>query len=108
MNRTQLRDACAATSYALALLLQGYQFNRTTWLNIHFVRQVANVDVGWTLGYMLNLTNMIPSENPPRVIGLQRTNWIAATVSLAIMLILIFCLLTAICCQKNSFGYESL
>ncbi|XP_014805272.1 PREDICTED: ectonucleoside triphosphate diphosphohydrolase 8-like [Calidris pugnax] len=108
MNRTQLRDACAATSYTLTLLLQGYKFNHTTWLNIHFVRQVANVDVGWTLGYMLNLTNMIPSETPPRVIGLQRTNWIAATVSLAIMLILIFCLLTAMCCQKNSFGYESL
>ncbi|KAM7087983.1 ectonucleoside triphosphate diphosphohydrolase 8-like isoform 1-T2 [Ciconia maguari] len=108
MNRTHLRDACAASSYALALLLEGYKFNHTTWLNIHFVRQVANVDVGWTLGYMLNLTNMIPSETPQRVIGLQRSNWIAATVLLAIMLILIFCLLTVICCQKNSFGYESL
>ncbi|NXW33781.1 ENTP8 diphosphohydrolase, partial [Phaetusa simplex] len=108
MNRTQLRDACAASSYTLTLLLQGYKFNHTTWLNIHFVRQVSNVDVGWTLGYMLNLTNMIPLETPPRVIGLQRTNWIAATVLLAIMLILIFCLLTAMCYQKNSFGYESL
>lgn len=70
--------------------------------------QVANVDMGWTLGYMLNLTNMIPSETPQRVIGLQRSNWIAATVLLAVMLILIFCLLTVICCQKNSSGYESL
>ncbi|NXU48562.1 ENTP8 diphosphohydrolase, partial [Turnix velox] len=108
MNRTWLHDACAATSYSLTLLLQGYKFNHTTWHNIHFVRQVTNVDVGWTLGYMLNLTNLIPSETPPRVIGLQRTNWIAATVLLAVMLILIFCLLTAMCCQKNSFGYESL
>ncbi|KFP13854.1 Ectonucleoside triphosphate diphosphohydrolase 8, partial [Egretta garzetta] len=107
MNRTHLRDACASSSYALTLLLQGYKFNDTTWLNIHFVRQVTNVDVGWALGYMLNLTNMIPSEAPPRVIGLQRSNWIAATVLLAIMLILIFCLLTVICCQKNS-GYERL
>ncbi|KAM6117457.1 ectonucleoside triphosphate diphosphohydrolase 8-like [Phoenicopterus ruber ruber] len=108
MNRTHLRDACAASSYALTLLLKGYKFNHTTWLNIQFVRQVANVDVGWTLGYMLNLTNMIPSETPQRVVGLRRSNWIAATVLLAIMLILIFCLLTVICCQKNSFGYESL
>ncbi|NXE14626.1 ENTP8 diphosphohydrolase, partial [Lophotis ruficrista] len=108
MNRTHLRDACAASSYALVLLLQGYKFNHTTWLNVHFVRQVANVDVGWTLGYMLNLTNMIPSEAPQSVVGLQRSNWVAATVLLAIMLILIFCLLTAICCQKNSSGYESL
>ncbi|KAK1192031.1 ENTP8 diphosphohydrolase, partial [Pygoscelis papua] len=107
-NRTHLRDACAASSYALTLLLQGYKFNHTTWLNIHFVWQVANIDAGWTLGYMLNLTNVIPSETPQRVTGLQRSNWIAATVLLAIMLILIFCLLTVICCQKNFSGYESL
>ncbi|NXL38128.1 ENTP8 diphosphohydrolase, partial [Glaucidium brasilianum] len=107
MNRTHLRDVCAASSYVLTLLLQGYKFNDTTWLDIHFVQQVANVDVGWTLGYMLNLTNMIPSETPQRVVGLQRSNWVAATVLLAVMLILIFCLLTVICCQKNS-GYESL
>ncbi|NXI98899.1 ENTP8 diphosphohydrolase, partial [Psophia crepitans] len=108
MNRTQLRDACAASSYTLTLLLQGYKFNRKTWLNVHFVRQVSNVDVGWTLGYMLNLTNMIPSEAPQRVVGLQRSNWIAAAVLLAIMLILIFCLLTVLCFQKNSSGYETL
>lgn len=70
--------------------------------------QVTNVDVGWTLGYMLNLTNMIPSETPQRVVGLQRSNWMAATVLLAIMLILIFCLLTLMCCQKTSSGYERL
>ncbi|KAF1416270.1 Ectonucleoside triphosphate diphosphohydrolase 8, partial [Spheniscus humboldti] len=108
MSRTHLHDACAASSYALTLLLQGYKFNHTTWLNIHFVWQVTNIDVGWTLGYMLNLTNVILSETPQRVTGLQRSNWIAATVLLAIMLILIFCLLTVICCQKNSSCYESL
>uniref|UniRef100_A0A663NF22 Ectonucleoside triphosphate diphosphohydrolase 8 n=1 Tax=Athene cunicularia TaxID=194338 RepID=A0A663NF22_ATHCN len=107
MNRTHLRDVCAASSYIVTLLLQGYKFNHATWLDIHFVQQVANVDVGWTLGYMLNLTNMIPSETPQRVVGLQRSNWIAATVLLAVMIILIFCLLTVICCQKNS-SYESL
>ncbi|KAM6244035.1 ectonucleoside triphosphate diphosphohydrolase 8-like [Porphyrio hochstetteri] len=107
-NRTHLRDACAASSYILTLLLQGYKFNHETWLNIHFVRQVTNVDVGWTLGYMLNLTNMIPTETPQKVIGLQRSSWIAATILLAIMLILIFCLLTVICCQRKLSGYESL
>ncbi|NWS66213.1 ENTP8 diphosphohydrolase, partial [Crotophaga sulcirostris] len=107
-NRTHLRDACAASFYTLTLLLQGYKFDNTMWLNIHFVRQVTDVDVGWTLGYMLNLTNMIPSETPQRVVGLRRSNWIAATVLLAVMLILIFCLLTVMCCQKHSSGYESL
>ncbi|NXP55304.1 ENTP8 diphosphohydrolase, partial [Heliornis fulica] len=107
-NRTLLRDACAASAYTLTLLLQGYGFTRDTWLHVHFVQQVADIDVGWTLGYMLNLTNMIPSETPQKVIGLQGGKWIAASVLLTIMLILIFCLLTVICCQKKSSGYESL
>ncbi|XP_066188674.1 ectonucleoside triphosphate diphosphohydrolase 8-like [Sylvia atricapilla] len=107
-SRTQLRDACTASSYILTLLLQGYKFNYTTWPNIHFVQQVANVDVGWTLGYMLNLTNMIPSEPPAAVTELPRGIWMAATVLLAIMLILTFCLLTATCCQRNSLAYEQL
>ncbi|XP_041908397.1 ectonucleoside triphosphate diphosphohydrolase 8-like isoform X2 [Corvus kubaryi] len=107
-SRTQLRDACTASSYSLTLLLQGYKFSHTTWPSIHFVQQVANTDVGWTLGYMLNLTNMIPSEPPAAVTGLPSCSWIAATVLLAIMLILTFCLLAATCCQRNSSGYEHL
>ncbi|XP_072792737.1 ectonucleoside triphosphate diphosphohydrolase 8 isoform X7 [Taeniopygia guttata] len=39
-SRTQIRDACTASSYTLTLLLQGYKFNVTTWPNIHFIRQV--------------------------------------------------------------------
>ncbi|XP_068020200.1 ectonucleoside triphosphate diphosphohydrolase 8-like isoform X1 [Melanerpes formicivorus] len=108
MSSSQRRDACAASSYSLALLLHGFGFDHSTWPHIHFVQQVGNTDVGWTLGYMLNLTNMIPSEAPQRVVGLQRSNWVAATVLLAIMLILIFCLLTAMCCQRGSSGYERL
>ncbi|NWY69548.1 ENTP8 diphosphohydrolase, partial [Erithacus rubecula] len=107
-SRRQLRDACTAISYTLTLLLQGYKFNSTTWPNIHFVRQVADIDVGWALGCMLNLTNIIPSEPLTAVTELPRSIWIAATVLLAIMLILTFCLLTAMCYQRSSSGYEQL
>uniref|UniRef100_A0A8C0VTZ3 Ectonucleoside triphosphate diphosphohydrolase 8 n=1 Tax=Cyanistes caeruleus TaxID=156563 RepID=A0A8C0VTZ3_CYACU len=81
-SRTQLRDACTASSYTLTLLLQGYKFNTTTWPNIHFTQQVGAY-VGWTLGYMLNLTNMIPSEPPAAVTELPRSSWIAASVLVA-------------------------
>lgn len=70
--------------------------------------QVSNVDVGWTLGYMLNLTNMIPSETPQKVAWLPKSKWIAATVILATTVILIFCLIVAVCYWKDSSGYESL
>ncbi|NXG49350.1 ENTP8 diphosphohydrolase, partial [Psilopogon haemacephalus] len=108
LGSRQLRDACAASSYTLALLLQGYSFDNSSWPHIHFVQQVASIDVGWSLGYMLNLTNIIPSEAPQRVVGLQRSSWTAATVLLSIMLILTFCLLTALCCLKGSSAYERL
>lgn len=39
-NRIHLRDSCAASSYVLTLLLQGYKFDDRTWLNIHFRKQV--------------------------------------------------------------------
>ncbi|OXB80633.1 UNVERIFIED_CONTAM: hypothetical protein H355_005562 [Colinus virginianus] len=107
-NKIHLRDSCAASSYVLTLLLQGYKFDDKTWLNIHFQKQVSNVDVGWTLGYMLNLTNMIPSETPQRAAVLPKSKWVAATVILAIILILIFCLITALCYWKDSSGYETL
>ncbi|XP_072208774.1 ectonucleoside triphosphate diphosphohydrolase 8-like isoform X1 [Excalfactoria chinensis] len=107
-NKTHLRDSCAAGSYILTLLLQGYKFDNGTWHNIHFRKQVSNVDVGWTLGYMLNLTNMIPSETPQKVVWLPKSRWIAATVILAITVLLIFCLIAAICYWKDSSGYESL
>lgn len=57
---------------------------------------------------MLNLTNMIPTEPPTAVTELPRSIWITATVLLAIMLILTFCLLTATCCRRHSWGYEQL
>uniref|UniRef100_A0A674IVF6 Ectonucleoside triphosphate diphosphohydrolase 8 n=1 Tax=Terrapene triunguis TaxID=2587831 RepID=A0A674IVF6_9SAUR len=50
----------------------------------------ANTDIGWTLGYMLNLTNMIPAEAPEQVKGQQYGLWAAAIFF--IVLTLAFCL----------------
>ncbi|XP_045078975.1 ectonucleoside triphosphate diphosphohydrolase 8-like isoform X1 [Coregonus clupeaformis] len=71
-----LRDYCASANYIMTVLLDGYKFNQT-WGNIYFQRQVADTDIGWTLGYMLNLTNLIPSELPLVVTGVERGQWAA-------------------------------
>lgn len=39
--------------------------------------QVADTDIGWTLGYMLNLTNLITAKHPLVVTGVQRSQWAA-------------------------------
>lgn len=85
-----LRDHCASALYILTLLLDGYRFTEETWPSIKFRKQVprprhegvgapgrpacppdlpcgpqaGGTDIGWTLGYMLNLTGMIPAEAP--------------------------------------------
>lgn len=63
-----------------------------------FPLQAANSDIGWTLGYMLNLTNMIPSEGPRPLRGHEEGVWaagiffIVATLALCLVLLLVHCL----------------
>ncbi|XP_054639118.1 ectonucleoside triphosphate diphosphohydrolase 3 [Dunckerocampus dactyliophorus] len=57
-----LRTYCFASHYIFTLLTNGYKFDKDTWTSIHFDREVKNTSVGWSLGYMLSSSNMIPSE----------------------------------------------
>nr|AAI09519.1 ENTPD1 protein [Bos taurus] len=59
-----LSEYCFSGTYILVLLLNGYHFTAESWKNIHFMNKVRSTSVGWTLGYMLNLTNKIPAEEP--------------------------------------------
>ncbi|XP_067221945.1 ectonucleoside triphosphate diphosphohydrolase 8-like [Chanodichthys erythropterus] len=92
-----LKDYCASAHYIMTILLKGYKLNNT-WDQISFEKQIADTDIGWTLGYMLNLTNIIPSEQPGVVTGVMRSQWAAQTffivfvlfLSLLLILILVF------------------
>ncbi|XP_075041515.1 ectonucleoside triphosphate diphosphohydrolase 8-like [Mixophyes fleayi] len=93
-RKDRLRDYCANANYILTLLLDAYKFKDDTWNSISFMKQAANTDIGWTLGYMLNLTNMIPSESLASV-NVQNYNiWVAAVFfivfSLALGLLMLF------------------
>uniref|UniRef100_A0A8D0EAN1 Ectonucleoside triphosphate diphosphohydrolase 1 n=1 Tax=Salvator merianae TaxID=96440 RepID=A0A8D0EAN1_SALMN len=59
-----LSEYCFSGTYIISLLNQRYNFTKEKWQNIHFLGKIRNSDAGWTLGYMLNLTNMIPAEQP--------------------------------------------
>lgn len=58
-----LSEYCFSGTYII-LLLNKYNFKSQKWMNVHFLNQVYGSSLGWTLGYMLNLTNMIPAEQP--------------------------------------------
>ncbi|NXS59620.1 ENTP8 diphosphohydrolase, partial [Brachypteracias leptosomus] len=81
-----LHTYCPVAIYILTLLLNGYKFNEQTWSSIHFSRQAANTDIGWTLGFMLNFTNMIPTEALEQVKGQQPSLW-AGAVSFIVLAI---------------------
>uniref|UniRef100_A0A8C6URD9 Ectonucleoside triphosphate diphosphohydrolase 3 n=1 Tax=Neogobius melanostomus TaxID=47308 RepID=A0A8C6URD9_9GOBI len=57
-----LRTYCTAGHYLLSILTEGYKFDKSTWRDIHFEEKVKNTTIGWSLGFMLSLSNMIPSE----------------------------------------------
>ncbi|NXF45245.1 ENTP8 diphosphohydrolase, partial [Oceanites oceanicus] len=73
-----LHTYCSMAIYILTLLLDGYKFNEHMWNSIHFSRQAANTDIGWTLGFMLNFTNMIPAEALEHIKGHQPSLWAGA------------------------------
>lgn len=59
--------------------------------------QVANTDIGWTLGYMLNLTNLIPADRPLVVTGVQTNQWTAEVFFIVFVLFLSLFILTIFC-----------
>nr|KAF6433314.1 ectonucleoside triphosphate diphosphohydrolase 8 [Molossus molossus] len=81
-----LRDHCASGLYMLTLLLEGYGFTEETWPSIEFRKQAGGTDIGWALGYMLNLTNMIPAEVPAQWRAESYGVWVASVVFVALTL----------------------
>ena len=57
------------------------------------IPQVADTDIGWTLGYMLNLTNLIAPRHPLVVTGVQRSQWAAEVFFIVFALFLSLVLL---------------
>ncbi|NWQ81875.1 ENTP8 diphosphohydrolase, partial [Columbina picui] len=85
-HKGNLHTYCSVAIYILTLLLDGYKFDEHTWSSIQFRQQAANTDIGWTLGFMLNFTNMIPTEPLEHVKGHQPSLW-AGTVSFIVLAI---------------------
>ncbi|NXA63618.1 ENTP8 diphosphohydrolase, partial [Mohoua ochrocephala] len=87
-NPKRLPKYCTNANYILTLLLDAYGFNESSWNNISFQMKAGSADVGWTLGYMLNLTNMVPAEAPARLKGHWPSLWAAAVTFIILTLVL--------------------
>ncbi|XP_068104866.1 ectonucleoside triphosphate diphosphohydrolase 2-like [Hyperolius riggenbachi] len=79
---------CTAANFIYLLLTKGYKFDETTFPNIAIQRKAGDTSIGWALGYMLNLTNMIPAEEASTFKATDFSSW-AALVFLFVALILV-------------------
>ncbi|XP_076855560.1 ectonucleoside triphosphate diphosphohydrolase 1 [Brachyhypopomus gauderio] len=93
-----LAEYCFSGTYILTLLEHGYNFTSNNWENIHFIKQIGHSDAGWTLGYMLNLTNMIPAEAPDTPL-LPHGGYVTFMVLLS-LIILFLCLIAYKCFRR--------
>ncbi|XP_039991854.1 ectonucleoside triphosphate diphosphohydrolase 1 isoform X2 [Xiphias gladius] len=86
-----LAEYCFSGTYILTLLTEGYNFTSENYSNIKFIKKIKGSDAGWTLGYMLNLTNMIPAEAPDSPL-LPHAGYVSIITIIAILLIVLFIL----------------
>ncbi|XP_032806767.1 ectonucleoside triphosphate diphosphohydrolase 8-like [Petromyzon marinus] len=85
VREDRLRAVCFNGHYVQSLLLDGYGFTEESFAQIRFLKSIQGSSLGWTLGYMLNQTNMVPAVRPPRGSFLP--------VGALSTLLLLFCLL---------------
>ncbi|KFR10940.1 Ectonucleoside triphosphate diphosphohydrolase 2, partial [Opisthocomus hoazin] len=96
----RLSDYCAVSMFVYLLTTKGYNFDNHSFPNIAFQKKAGETSIGWALGYMLNLTNMIPAEKPSSHRSMLYNYWV--------MLILLFVaagltsLATAVCLLRRS------
>ncbi|XP_014388185.1 PREDICTED: ectonucleoside triphosphate diphosphohydrolase 1 isoform X2 [Myotis brandtii] len=81
-----LSEYCFSGTYIITLLFGGYHFTPDSWKDIHFMEEIRQTDVGWTLGYMLNLTNMIPAEQPVST-PLSHSTYVSLMVLFSLILV---------------------
>lgn len=84
-----LAEYCFSGTYILTLLTEGYNFTSESYSDIKFIKKIKGSDAGWTLGYMLNLTNMIPAEAPDTPL-LPHAGYVSFVTIIALLLFVLF------------------
>ncbi|XP_072518314.1 ectonucleoside triphosphate diphosphohydrolase 2 [Salminus brasiliensis] len=85
-EKLYLREYCALTVYIQVLMLRGYGFDEQSLSRVSFQKKAGDASVGWALGYMLSLSNLLPQESERMRRGLQPWAW-------TILLIIQICLM---------------
>ncbi|XP_061911346.1 ectonucleoside triphosphate diphosphohydrolase 1 isoform X2 [Entelurus aequoreus] len=92
---------CFTGTYLITLLTEGYNFTSETYSSIKYVHKIKGSEAGWTLGYMLNLTNMIPAEAPDTP-PLPYAGYVSIVTVIAVLLFVLLLLAVYSCRPRCS------
>ncbi|XP_058473849.1 ectonucleoside triphosphate diphosphohydrolase 2 isoform X2 [Solea solea] len=85
-SKPRLQDYCASSVFMNVLMSRGYGFDEASFPHISFQKKAADTSVGWALGYMLSLSNLLPAESAGVRKALTLGSW-ATLVSLCCLLL---------------------
>ncbi|XP_028910255.1 ectonucleoside triphosphate diphosphohydrolase 2 [Ornithorhynchus anatinus] len=99
-EQKRLRDYCAGAMFIHQLITKAYKFDQKTFPNIVFQKKAGDTSIGWALGYMLNLTNMIPADHGGFRKGSDYSSWVA--LNLLFVLVIVAAVLMLCCLLQPS------
>ncbi|KAI5612799.1 ectonucleoside triphosphate diphosphohydrolase 2-like [Silurus asotus] len=85
-QKSYLRDYCALTAYIQVLLLKGFHFDNHSFPRVSFQKKAGDSSLGWSLGYMLSMSNMLPEESVHLRRALHPGAWISLLLLLALLI----------------------
>ncbi|XP_061117107.1 ectonucleoside triphosphate diphosphohydrolase 2-like [Conger conger] len=88
-QKSRLQDYCAASLFLQTLLLQAYGFDETTFPRISFQKKAGDTSIGWALGYMLSLSNLVPEESVSLRKALRTEAWIILLFLFSLLLLVV-------------------
>ncbi|XP_036983684.2 ectonucleoside triphosphate diphosphohydrolase 2 [Artibeus jamaicensis] len=98
-----LPSYCAVAVFIQQLLSRGYRFeDERAFSRLTFQKKAGDTSVGWALGYMLNLTNMIPADPPGLRKGIDLSSWVVLLLLFAALLLAALVLLVRQACSAES------
>ncbi|XP_069561627.1 ectonucleoside triphosphate diphosphohydrolase 2 [Brachyistius frenatus] len=106
--KSRLQDYCALSVFVKILMMRGYGFDDKSFPRVLFQKKAGDTSVGWALGYMLSLSNLLPAERVGLRKGLTLGAWGTLLFLFVLLLaaVLLFVLLRAHG-GKNKGGSES-
>ncbi|XP_032636049.1 ectonucleoside triphosphate diphosphohydrolase 2 [Chelonoidis abingdonii] len=99
VQKKWLQDYCAVANFVYLVISKGYRFDESSFPNIAFQKKAGDTSIGWALGYMLNLTNMIPADEAGFRKGANYSSWVV--LILLFVAVILIALGTAFCLLRS-------